>query len=171
MKVVIRGKPKTGKTTLITEIIKCLDIPWVGFYTQEITEGGVRRGFKIIDMDGTEKIFAHVNVKSGYKVGKYGIDIKSLEDTIDRIENIKDAKIYIIDEIGKMELYSHRFKNFVTAIFNSSTSVLATMKFNSDEFCDELLRRHSCMVFSLKKENYIYIKREILNLISKFSAT
>lgn len=170
MKIVIQGKPRTGKTTLITETINHLNINWVGFYTQEIREGKERTGFKIVDMDGEEKIFAHIDIKSTYRVGKYGVNIEVLEEVVDKIKKIQNPKIYIIDEIGKMELYSQKFKDFITEIFNSPTPVLATMKAYPDKFCKELLKYPSCLIFNLYRENYTLVKEEILNLLSKLSA-
>jgi nucleoside-triphosphatase len=167
VKIVIQSKPRTGETTLITEIINHLNINWVGFYTREIRKGKERTGFKIVDMNGEEKIFAHIDIKSTYRVGKYGVNIEVLEEVVDKIKKIQNPKIYIIDEIGKMELYSQKFKNFVTEVFNSSTPVVVTMKFQPDKFCNKLLTHPSCLIFNLEKGNYDQVKEEIITLISK----
>jgi nucleoside-triphosphatase len=92
--ILITGKPGCGKTSLIIEIIKELNLPAGGFYTQEIREKGVRKGFKIISLDGREGILARVNFKSPYKVSKYGVNIKDLEEIgiksiLEALEKIK----------------------------------------------------------------------------------
>ena len=69
--IFITGFPGRGKTTLIIEIIKDLKLNAAGFYTKEIREKGMRKGFKIITLDGKEGILAHLNVKSPYRVSKY----------------------------------------------------------------------------------------------------
>lgn len=171
LKIIIRGRPHTGKTTLIKELINELNIPWVGFYTEEIRKNNIRVGFKIVDMDGKQKIFAHINFTTRYRVGKYCVDIQTLDFTIDRIKKLAEGNLFIIDEIGKMELFSQKFKHLVMEIFNSSANVIATMKSGFDPFCVKLLQLPSCQVFNLDPRNYSLVKEEILTLLqSKFSA-
>ncbi len=171
LKIIIRGKPHTGKTTLIKELINQLNIPWAGFYTEEIRKNNKRVGFKIVERDGKQKTFAHINFTTRYRVGKYCVDIQTLDSTIDRIKKLTEANLFIIDEIGKMELFSQKFKHLVMEIFSSSANVIATMKFSSDSFCNKLLQLSSCLVFNLDSRNYSLIKEKILTLIqSKFSA-
>jgi len=171
LKIIIRGKPHTGKTTLIKELINQLNIPWAGFYTEEIRKNNKRVGFKIVDRDGKQKIFAHINLTTKYRVGKYCVDIQALDSTIEKVKKLTEVNLFIIDEIGKMELFSQKFKQLVIEVFNSSTNVIATMKFSSDPFCNKLLQLSSCLVFNLNSRNYFIVREKILTLIqSKFSA-
>jgi len=62
--IFISGKPGCGKTSLIMEILKELKLDAGGFYTSEIREEGIRKGFKITTLDGKKGILAHLNVKS-----------------------------------------------------------------------------------------------------------
>ena len=54
-KLTIEGKPGIGKTTVIRKLISRRENTG-GFYTEEIREGGKRKGFKIITLDGKKSI-------------------------------------------------------------------------------------------------------------------
>ena len=47
----------------------------VGFYTREIRERGIRKGFTLNSLDGTERLLAHVDLPGGTRVGRYGVDV------------------------------------------------------------------------------------------------
>jgi nucleoside-triphosphatase len=51
--ILITGQPGIGKTTLIKKLATELaDLRPVGFYTEEIRENGVRRGFELVSLSG-----------------------------------------------------------------------------------------------------------------------
>jgi len=123
--ILLTGKPRTGKTTLLKEIIKDLD-SCGGFYTEEITQDNERAGFKIKTLDGKEGILAKKGLESKYRLGKYGINIKDLEEIgVEAIEEaLKTKKIIIIDEIGKMEFFSEKFKDIAFRALDSDKRVI-----------------------------------------------
>ncbi|MGB9598533.1 MAG: NTPase [Minisyncoccales bacterium] len=162
--VFITGLPGCGKTTLLKEVLEELKLNAGGFYTQEIREKGIRKGFKIITLDGKEGILAHVNIKNPYRVSKYGVNIED----IDRIavpsilEGLKENKIIVVDEIGKAELFSKKFKQAVLKALDSKNKVLGTIMLEENPFCDEIKKRKDTKIFYLKRENRGEIKKEIL---------
>lgn len=148
MKLLITGKPGTGKTTVIKKVMHELDrreIYFEGFYTEEIREGGRRAGFKIIGTSGVEGILAHVDLKSRYRVGRYGVSLDALEDCIDKIG---DSGILIIDEIGRMELFSKKFENFIEKILAGDRTVIASV---GEKFAGKFSR--NCEIFTVNFEN------------------
>ena len=138
-----------------------------GFFTSEIREEGVRKGFKIITLDGREGILAHVDIKSPYKVSKYGINIKDLEEIGVKsiLDTLKENKICVIDEVGAMEIKSEKFKKVIEAALNSKNKVLGTIKMTSDPFTDKIRKREDTKIFYLTKENREKIKKEIIKLL------
>jgi len=165
--IFITGKPGCGKTSLIIEIIKELNLDAEGFYTSEIRERGIRKGFKITTLDGKKGILAHVNIKSPYRVSKYKVNIKDLEELgVKSILNaLEENKICVIDEIGTMEMYSERFKKIVLTALDSKNKVLGTIKLTPGLFTDEIKKREDTKVFYLTKENREEIKKEIIKLL------
>ena len=70
--LLITGLPGVGKTTLMKRISEALmDLNPVGFYTEEIREEGIRKGFELVSLDGRRAILSHTDIRSPYRVGKY----------------------------------------------------------------------------------------------------
>jgi len=166
-KVFISGKPGCGKTTLIMEILKGLNLDAGGFYTQEIRERGQRLGFKIITLNGQEGILAHINIKGPYRVSRYGINLKDLEEIGVKsiLDSLKENKICVIDEIGGMEIKSLEFKKAVKAALDSQNKILGTITLKPNPFCDEIKKRQDTKIFYLTRENREKIKEEIIKLL------
>lgn len=161
--IFITGKPGCGKTSLIIEIVKELNLDAGGFYTQEIREKGIRKGFQIITLDGREGILAHINIQSPYRVGKYKVNLKDLEEIGVRsiLKALKENKIIVIDEVAKMELFSEKFKKAVMAALDSKNKVLGAIKLTSDTFTNEIKKRKDTKFFHLSRKNREKIKKEI----------
>jgi nucleoside-triphosphatase len=127
----LTGKPGTGKTSLIKQVISGMKGEPGGFYTEEIRSQGVRQGFSLVTLDGREVVLAHVNIRSPYRVSKYGVDI----DSFDRVGvsalhlATQQSDLVIIDEIGKMELFSDDF---------SGKRILGTIMLNPDPWVDAI---------------------------------
>jgi len=170
--IFITGLPGCGKTTLIKEILKELNLDAGGFFTEEIRERGVRKGFKIITLDGKKGILAHVDIKSPYRISRYGVNIKDLEEIGVKsiLKGIKENKIIIIDEIGKAEMLSEKFKETVLMALNSEKKVLGTIKFTYDPFTERIRKREDTVVFNLTKRNRNEIKRKIEELIRNYES-
>jgi len=159
----LTSNPGVGKTTLIKEV--CL--PFMkevgGFYTEEIREDGKRLGFKIKTFSGEEGILAQKGMKSQYKLNKYGIDIKTIENL--GVKSIKDAlknkKVVVIDEIGSMECISSLFREVIVECLNSEKNVLATIRYRSQPFTDEVKQFPDTEVLFLTRENYYDIKMRV----------
>ena len=165
--IFITGKPGCGKTTLIMEILKELNLPAGGFYTQEIREKDVRKGFKIITLDGKKGILAHIGIKSPYKVSKYRVNIKDLEEIGVKsiLNSLKENKITIIDEVAKMELFSEKFKKAVILALDSKNKILGTIKMTFDPFTDKIRKRKDTKIFHLTRGNRGEIKKQIKKLL------
>jgi len=166
MNIFITGKPKVGKTTLVMEVIKELNLNVGGIITPEIRTNK-REGFRIVDLStGEEGILASVNQKSGPRVSKYRVNLKDLDriskQAIEKAINEKD--VIVIDEIGKMEFYSEIFKEEVEKALDSEKPVLAVLHRN---YVKDFKDRGE--IFELKKGNYNEIKKAIINKIEKIN--
>ena len=116
--ILITGLPGVGKTTLIRRLAEEIkNFHPAGFYTAEIREGGIRKGFELISLDGKKGLLSHIDIKSPYRVSKYKVDIKGFGDFLNSIAfSCPATRLIIIDEIGKMECLSDKFRNLIKEI-------------------------------------------------------
>jgi nucleoside-triphosphatase len=162
--ILLSGVPGIGKTTVIVKLAEMLGDKAVGFYTSEIRAEGKRVGFSIRSLDGFESILAHVDIRSKYRVGRYGVDLEGLERAICGIEMAMEAggKRYIlIDEIGKMELFSERFREFVTKALDSPLPVVATIFHRPHPFCDLIKARDDVRIVEVTVGNRDGLPRKL----------
>jgi nucleoside-triphosphatase len=141
VRVLLTGLPGCGKTTAVRGIAeKLAGVKVAGFYTEEIRVGGVRKGFKWKRLDGAEGVLAHVDIKSAARVGKYGVDVAGFErDVVEVIEGLKgEAKVFIIDEIGKMECLSAKFIELMRGLFQAEVDIVATVARKGGAFMREV---------------------------------
>src|SRR4030067_3709379 len=73
------GRPGVGKTTIVKQVAAGLGARAGGFYTEEITGPGGRKGFRLITLDGTQATLAHIDIRSKSKGGRYGVDVAAFE--------------------------------------------------------------------------------------------
>jgi nucleoside-triphosphatase len=139
MKFLISGPPASGKSTLVVKLIEFLkekDIKVGGIISPEVREGGIRIGFKVVDLlNLKEKVFASIYYNTNYRVGKYFVDVEIFEDVaIPALEVAeKECRVIVVDEIGKMELFSKRFEDKVKDILKSNKIVIAVVHRNYAE--------------------------------------
>jgi len=166
--ILLTGKPRTGKTTLIKKIVKDLKHSCGGFYTEEITEDEKRVGFKIKTFEGREGILALHGLRSRLRLGKYGINIKDLEEIgVKAIEEaLENNEIVIIDEIGKMELFSEKFKDIVLKTLDSEKRLIGVIHLADLGFLNSIRVRRDVAIFEVEIGNHEKILEKINSLIS-----
>jgi nucleoside-triphosphatase len=169
VKILLTGLPGCGKTTAVMKIISGLDREKVaGFYTKEIREQSIRKGFSWTRLDGATGILAHIKIKGPYKVGKYGVDIAGFEKSVVPVLGIErsDAELFVIDEIGKMECLSEKFVTAVRWLFSSEKSVLATVAQKGTGLISEVKDYPDVKLLNLTAQNRDKTITEILQLLS-----
>jgi len=160
----LSGAPGTGKTTLIKQAIATVKGRAGGFYTGEIRSQGVRQGFELITLDGSSAVLAHVEIHSPYRVSKYGVDT----DNLDKVgvaalrRAIQECDIVVIDEIGKMELFSPAFREVVLEALESGKKVLGTIMLPSHPWADQIKRNPRVKVLPVSRTNHQQVLEEVL---------
>ncbi|KAJ7416601.1 Cancer-related nucleoside-triphosphatase [Willisornis vidua] len=178
--VFLTGPPGIGKTTLIqkvTQALKSSGVPIDGFYTEEVREGGRRTGFDVVTLSGNRGPLSRVSSDSSasrreYRVGQYVVDLVSFEQLVlPMLRNVShggdtEKRICVIDEIGKMELFSQAFIQAVRqTLAGSGTVVLGTIpipKGKPLDLVEEIRSRKDVKVFNVSKENRNSILQDIL---------
>ncbi len=167
--LLLTGKPGTGKTALIKEAITKAKVKASGFYTEEIRSGGVRQGFRIVTLDGKDAILAHVNILSPYQVSKYKVDI----DSLNRVgvsalrQALKESDLIVIDELGKMELFSPQFREAISQAIDSREKILGTVMLKPHPFADEIKRHPEVKTLVVTRANHDVVLGEILNWLEE----
>jgi len=153
--ILVTGLPGVGKTTLIKKLAEVLnDLNPIGFYTAEIREDTIRRGFELIGLDGRKGLLSHIDIKSPYRVGKYKVDIKGFENFLQTIPFLNPSTtLIVIDEIGKMECYSQKFKKLLKEILDSEKWILATIALKGSGIIEEVKKRHDIKLFEMTTSN------------------
>jgi nucleoside-triphosphatase len=152
----LTGKPGTGKTSLIKQAVAQFKGKAGGFYTEEIRSQGIRLGFRLVTLDGQEATLAHVDFSSRYHVSKYGVDIDSLERVgVSALRRaVEQCDLIIVDEIGKMELFSAGFREAVRQIMESDKRVLGTIMLAPNLWADNIKRHPQVNLVEVTRTNY-----------------
>lgn len=73
MRVLIEGRPGSGKTTAAARLAQLLEerkIKVQGFVTHEVRENNTRVGFTVESFGGQQEMLAHVELPGPLRVGK-----------------------------------------------------------------------------------------------------
>ncbi len=160
----LTGTPGTGKTSLIKQVVAGMQSEAGGFYTEEIRTRGVRQGFRLVTLDGEDAILAHVNTRSQYRVGKYGVDI----DSLDRVgvpalyRAAQQCDLVVIDEMGKMELFSASFREAVSQMIGSGKRILGTIMLNPHPWADAIKRQPQVNLITVTRANHHQVLEEVV---------
>lgn len=165
MNYFLTGHPGVGKTTIIKKLIEKLKLPAGGFYTEEIREDNLRKGFSIVTLSGFKGVLAHRNFKSRYKVGNYGVGVHTLNKIgVTEIELcLVEKKVIVIDEIGKMELFSPQFQEVVWKALDADNPVLGTITLARHPFAQKVKARDDVKIYEVTKEN----QEQVLKTLTK----
>jgi nucleoside-triphosphatase len=151
--IFLTGAPSSGKTTVIKKIIKNLQMPANGFYTEEERVGEKRVGFLMRSLDGKEGYLAHQDIVSDFHVRRYGVNIKNIEAIAASSIQPIDANIIILDEIGTMECFSEAFKKAALRALDSPNMVIGTITFGEDEFISRIKQRSDIEIIEVNPLN------------------
>ncbi|KAK9050530.1 hypothetical protein SSX86_030501 [Deinandra increscens subsp. villosa] len=177
----VTGSPGVGKTTLVATILETLkssspNLKIQGFFTREIRQGGERVGFEVVTLDGRTAPLASINSSSSESirwptVGKYRVDVASFESlALPELQVKEETDLFVIDEVGKMEVYSSLFFPAVLRVLESNKPLLATIpipKAGRDIPAVARLKNHpGATIFNLTKSNRDAMKDQIHSLLA-----
>ena len=130
LKLFITGDPGCGKTTAVRTAVERLSgrVPMTGFLTDEVCEHGQRRGFAGTTLDGRTFVLADRSIGGDLRVGPYGVTLEGLESIgVAALAPAPDTRLVVVDEVGKMELFSERFRERIELLLASDVALLGTV--------------------------------------------
>jgi nucleoside-triphosphatase len=160
----LTGGPGVGKTTIIKQVLDRTHIKAGGFFTEEIRESGARQGFRIVTLDGESAILAHTDVKSPYRVSRYGVDVGGLDRVgVAALRGAtRECDLVVVDEIGKMELFSPDFREAVLELLNSDKRVLGTIMLSSHPWVDQIRQAPNVFIIAVTRTNHRDVLERVL---------
>ncbi|XP_061693864.1 cancer-related nucleoside-triphosphatase isoform X2 [Syngnathoides biaculeatus] len=176
-----------GKTTLVHKACDALQSSGQaveGFYTEEVREGGRRVGFDVVTVSGERGHLSRIRDIGGdslsrqeYTVGQYVVDLPSFERLalpLFKKVGLQDGtvkKVFVLDEIGKMELFSQPFIRAVRQTLDCpSCTILGTIPIPKGKplrLVEDVRTRSDIRVFTVSKENRNAILQDILSALQE----
>jgi nucleoside-triphosphatase len=96
------------------------------------------------------------------------VDIKSFEDFLNSISFLNPlTRLIVIDEIGKMECLSGRFKKLLKEILDSEKWVIAAIALKGIGLIAEVKERKDIRLFEITKKNRDSLLKEISDFVSQ----
>jgi nucleoside-triphosphatase len=171
--LLLTGSPGVGKTTVLLQVVDALKAKGYsvgGIISREVRSCGERVGFEILDLSsGKYGWLAHVNQKTGPRIGKYLVNLEDLESIGAKaiVDAAEGSDVVVIDEIGPMELFSVKFKEAVRKAVNGKKLVVGIIHLKAkDILVDEVKGREDAEPFTVELANRsklheLIIKRSI----------
>lgn len=131
-RLLLTGPPGCGKTTVVVRVAEAATAAGLlvrGIVTEEIRREGQRLGFSLRCLgEGTACTMAHVDFREGPRVGRYRVDVAAVEEAVAaEFEGVPAGALVLVDEIGKMECASSRFRDAVRHLLGAPNPLVATV--------------------------------------------
>lgn len=175
MKILLTGLPKSGKSTMLTNLIAGVG-PKHGLTSPEVRENDERIGFDLCDGMDNAAPLSRVKTVTDYPVGRYYVDLESLENFIEPLFKYHSDDLLFVDEVGQMQLYSERFKDLVKDYVEALNDFIGTISQVYDHpFIDDLKQNQGILLCTVTPENREHLQaaliealrhREMFNLLS-----
>lgn len=159
MKILLTGKPGIGKSTILEKVKNNFSGNKFGVISKEIVdELNSRVGFEAINHLGEKKTFAHItDIESDFVVGnKYFVDLETIDNFV--VPELKKGisnpdSLVFIDEIGRMQSFSHSFLKTIKEILSSNSNVLGTIVYDQEPWSIEFKENKSVVLIEVSKKN------------------
>jgi nucleoside-triphosphatase len=153
--LLITGPPGIGKTTVIRRTADELkgQSGLRGFYTEEIRDKGQRLGFRLVSFDGKASVVAHVEFPKLHRVGQYGVDVQTLDAAATLLRPDPRARVYLVDEIGKMECLSTKLVDAMHLLMSNCAPTIATISALGGGFIAEAKRHPESELWYVTRAN------------------
>ena len=114
---------------------------------------------------GEQATLAHMSLSGPPRVGKYGVDIASLErvGVAALRQAIAQDDLVVVDEIGKMELFSGAFREAVIEALSGDKRVLGTIMLAPHPWADNVKSMPQVRLLLLTRSNRQQVKEEIMS--------
>jgi len=166
--LLLTGRPGIGKTTVIRRVADALKGKQLaGFYTEEVRSGGERIGFRIVTFEGSSRVMASVDIDSPHRVGKYGVDISAVDAIAEATLAPRGAKVFLVDEIGKMECFSIVFVEATRRLLATNRLIVASVAVKGGGLIEEVKRLPGVVLREVTARNRDRLPSEVIQWVNE----
>jgi nucleoside-triphosphatase len=99
-------------------------------------------------------VLAHQNSRSPFRVGRYGVNLENIDGiAVPAMTPDRPDMLVVIDEIGKMECFSERFKKTLVSLLDSNHRVLGSITVKGDRFIRRIKERDDVLLVTVTIKN------------------
>jgi len=134
-RIVITGVPGVGKSTVFEKLVDELrkrGLSIGGIKAPEVRQGGVRVGFKVVDLlTGEEAWLARKGAEGPVRIGSYTILVEEASKVVENALRNAMARAHVIgvDEVGPMELKIPVFKPLLLEALDSEKPIILVVHY------------------------------------------
>lgn len=169
--ILIYGKRGTGRSRLIEELIKLVDVPIYGYYTRTMKTS--EEGYHQIYMypaGSTARPMSTENHVGDCNTRQRTINLQVFDTLGVQYLQAKADGILVMDEIGFMEEGSKAFCRQVLQCLDGEIPVLAAVKAGvQSPFLRQVLSHPQVQVYDLAKESYEEVFSALSPLVSQWN--
>lgn len=166
LRIAVTDSPGVGKSTLVAKVTSGTKLRVGGVLARDRRYKDRRTGFELLDLStGMVGILADES-GDGPQLGKYRVHLDDL-DLIgaQAVENALGCDLIVVDEVGPMELSSHRFVLAVEKAIASPKPMLVVLHQWSNHRLAKKIRS-TFKVYTVTRENREALAEEIAAVFS-----
>jgi nucleoside-triphosphatase len=126
-----------------------------GFYTEDLRNSGSREGFRIVTLEGETALLAATGHPGPVQVSKYGVAVDELERV--GVRALRGAQergyVMVVDEIGRMQLFSRAFRQTVFGAVKEGHPMLGTIMAGRNPYADRIKSERHVELLLLTEDN------------------
>lgn len=163
----LTGKKGIGKSTILKNALKQLNVSIGGYVTERILEGHYT---KFIVKSLYDNVEEYTIIKVDTKNNSKKIYKDSFENGLVSIldKSFINRDLIVLDELGCAENNMDLFTSQVFKLLNSEKIVLGVLKDDNCNFLNKIRDRDDVLVIRVTEENRDYIHKEVVEILKGF---
>lgn len=165
-RIAVTGSPGIGKSTMVAKVAAASGMRVGGVLARDKRYKDRRIGFELLDLASGAVGMLADETGTGPQLGKYRVHPEDLDGIgAKAVEDALKCELIIVDEVGPMELTSHRFISAVEMAISSPLPMLVVLHEWSNHRLAKKIRS-TFKVIAVTKDNRELLVDEIAGSLS-----
>lgn len=169
--IFLTGAPRSGKSTLLKNILLQFEGEKRGFITEEECCQGERYGFVAVRNDGQRTYLATIDqetewsipTSSNKRASCYYIRVPAFTRFLEPLFSINSGELLYIDEVGQMEFLSDRFGPLVEEYLGNPSHFIGTLsQVYENSLIQAIRQRDDVEIIEITPENRDQVQQQLL---------